>query len=61
MSPKYDSMRKVNVVELLEFIKRHQHEPSRLTDWSLKEIGDKFGISGARVHQIKKKYGRGEL
>jgi DNA-directed RNA polymerase specialized sigma subunit len=54
MSPKYDSLRKADPREVLKSLKKHQHEPSLITDWSLKEIGAEFGISAARVYQIKK-------
>ena len=48
MSPKYDSMRKCDQKEVLRFIKSHP-------DWALREIGERFGISASRVHQIKNK------
>jgi len=47
MSPKYDSLRKADPKEVLKCVNAHP-------DWSLKEIGAKFGITASRVHQIKK-------
>jgi len=58
--PKYDSMRKVDMSELIEFIKAHRHYPPHLGDWGLREIGDNFGISAQRVWEVEKKYVKGE-
>lgn len=54
MTPKYDSLRKADPKEVLKLIREHWHDPPQMGDWSLKEIGAKFGISAARVCQIKK-------
>lgn len=52
MTPRYDSLRKVDPKEVLKLLELHHHEPPLPDDWSYKEIGDKVGISAARVHQI---------
>jgi DNA-directed RNA polymerase sigma subunit (sigma70/sigma32) len=53
MSPRYDSLRKVQPKEVLKFIRLHQHNPRQPGDWSYREIGQHFGISGQRVYQIE--------
>lgn len=53
---KYDSMRKTKRdAELVKFAR--EHRTGAKTDWSMKEIGQKYGISESRVSRILKKAG----
>jgi len=53
MSPKYDSLRKCKEADVIAYARKHRR--GQPDDLSLKEIGQKFGISASRVWQILRK------